>query len=110
MRCRALRPRDAGRGRFSWRRGRSLGCSDFAHHAGERETIELSERQADENLDAIVEHPKHVTECVYALDVAAFNRGRIRRAPVGRDRLAWPYRTDFTRDLVADGEHEIQPG
>src|SRR5689334_22899309 len=73
----------------------------------QRKAVERLQRQAREQLYAVLEGGKGLAEGAAALDLRAFNSGGIRQAPVCRHGMAGPHRAGFARGAVADSEDEV---
>src|SRR5690606_14032535 len=68
--------------------------------------IEALEGQRQEQFDASAQRNSRIHESLALGFFAAFDRGRVRHAPMRRDGLARPQRAGFAGGVVADGEDE----
>src|SRR5882724_3720094 len=82
--------------------------ADLVEAPLQRQPIKRSDRQADEDRDAVVEPAVDVGEEGALFGLAADEGGRIGDAPKGGHGLARPVRTGLAGGLVANGEDEIQ--
>ncbi len=74
----------------------------------DRQSIEARKWQAQEKADSTFEDHEGIAEGFFNLLYSASYCGRIRYAPMGRHRLAWPDRTDLFSSVVTNGEDKIQ--
>src|SRR5665213_24821 len=87
--------------------GRHCVRADLLQMLFDRFRSELLHGERDESLDPGLEYAQRCADGLPLLCVAAYDRSRIRHAPMGRDRITRPDRTDFASRLVAYGDDEI---
>ena len=85
-----------------------LGLADGLQLLLQSELVERADRQADENRDAVVEHPERVGEGEPDFSLVAGGGCGIGNAPMRGHRLARPHRAGLGRRVVANREHEIE--
>src|SRR5260370_29519328 len=69
--------------------------------------VQAAERQAEEDLDAVLERRESLAEGGPTLDLGALDGGRIGHAPVRGHRMPRPRRASLAGGAGADGEDEV---
>src|SRR5215475_12075123 len=85
-------------------------AADRIEPALQREPVEGAERQAGEQLYAVLQRREGLAKGAATLDLRAFDRGRVGQPPMSGHRLARPRRARFARGAVANGEDEVHDG
>ena len=84
-----------------------MASGQSAEFALKAELIKGVKWQGRERIDSPRESLKHLAERAALPIIIALHLRRIWKAPMGRDRLAGPYRTDLAGRVIADGDDEI---
>src|SRR4249920_3477940 len=82
--------------------------ANFLETLGQGDAIQFGQRQAEEQLNAVLQPAVGMEECLALVLIAAFDGGRILDAPVRGDRLARPHRAHLAGRVVANGEDEVE--
>src|SRR5580704_16552807 len=88
-------------------RGGGRAAADGVEPRLQGHLVQAAERQAEEDLDAVLERCESLAEGGATLDLGALGGGRIGHAPMRGHRMARPRRASLAGGVVADGEDEI---
>src|SRR5262245_45699350 len=72
--------------------------------------VERGERQAGEQLDAVLQRREGLAEGTTLLQIGAFHGGRIGQTPMTRHRMTRPHRTNHANRAVTGGKGEAEEG